>query len=152
MADETPGKSGTLERPDRRIKLIRALASEEFPVSQLALQYGVSTSAIYQFRERHADRIADVRRDIANQFAGIALASKVARVETYSQQVLQILQVLEDPTQVAKAGLGFAELARVAQQGMRAIADELGDIPARVQVQHSGSLEVRINGVDASEI
>jgi hypothetical protein len=41
---------------------------------------------------------------------------------------------------------------RVQQQALRAIADELGQIPARVQVQHSGQLDVRLNGVDVGAL
>lgn len=137
-----------LERADVRVQVIRAIAMGDKTNTQIARDFGVTESAIRQFKQRHEFRIDQVRKALDNEYAGIALASKVARVATYSDQVLKILEVLEDPAQVARAGMGYAELARVAQQGMRSIADELGQIPTRSQVEVSGTLNCTVNGVE----
>lgn len=145
-------KPGTLERGHVRVQLIRALALGEHSQAELARRNGVSDQALSRFVQRHAERIADVREHLDDEFAGIEMASKVNRVALLNQQILDVVDLLADPETAAKAGVQYAEMARVVQSGARAIADELGQIPARVQVQHSGSLDVRLNGVDVGAL
>lgn len=141
-------KPGALERGDVKVKLIRQLALGELSQAELARRHDVTPAAMTRFVQRHAERIAEVASKIDDQFAGIELADKVARVAVLNQQVLADLELLADPDTAGKAGVQRAEMVRVIQSGVRAIADELGQIPARVQVQHSGALDVRLNGVD----
>lgn len=141
-------KPGALERGDVKVKLIRQLALGELSQAELARRHDVTPAAMTRFVQRHAERIAEVASKLDDQFAGIELADKVARVAVLNQQVLADLELLADPDTAGKAGVQRAEMVRVIQSGVRAIADELGQIPARVQVQHSGALDVRLNGVD----
>lgn len=145
-------EKGALERPHVRLKLIRQLATGEHSQVDLAARYGVTQQSISDFAKRHAERIADVASRLDDEFAGLWAADKAARVATYQQQVDDIADLLGNPEQAVKAGVGYAETVRAAQAAMRAIADELGQIPARVQVQHSGSLDVRLNGVDVGQL
>lgn len=144
-------KPGALERPWVRTELIRALASGE-SVSALAARYGVSRQAVDSFMRRHAERIADVASRLDDEFAGLWAASKVARISVLQAQIEDIADTMDDPERAARAGMQAAEMHRVQQQALRAIADELGQIPARMQVQHSGSLDVRVNGVDLAAL
>jgi transposase-like protein len=139
---------GALERGHVRLKLIRELAKGEHSQSELARRFGVSAQAISAFVQRHAERIADVASRLDDEFAGLWVAEKTNRIATYQQQIEDIAELLGDPEQVGKAGVGYAEVVRTAQAAMKAVADELGQIPAKVQVQHSGTLDVRLNGVD----
>lgn len=143
---------GALERGDVRVRLIRELALGEQTKAQLARRYGVSRQAVGEFAARHAARIEQVAARLDDEFAGIELANKVARVAVLNDQVLADLELLADPETAAKAGVQRAEMVRVIQSGVRAIADELGQIPARVQVEHSGALDVRLNGVDLAAL
>lgn len=145
-------RAGALERGHIRLKLMRDLAAGEHSQTDLARRYGVTQPAISQFAQRHAERIADVASRLDDEFAGLWVAEKAARIAELQQQVDSIADTMGDPNAAAKAGLGAAEMYRVQQQALRAIADELGQIPARVQVQHSGQLDVRLNGVDVSAL
>lgn len=143
---------GALERGHVKLKLIRELATGEHTQSDLAARYGVDQSAISLFRSRHAERIADVAARLDDEFAGLWVAEKAARIATYQEQIEHVADLLTTPPEEDERGAGVnvstAELMRTQAAALRAIADELGQIPARVQVQHSGSLDVRLNGVD----
>jgi transposase-like protein len=141
-------KAGALERAHVRLQLIREIATGEHTQSELAARYGVTQQAISDFTQRHAQRIADVAAKLDDEFAGLWVANKAKRIATYQQQIDDIAELLGDPEQAVKAGVGYAETVRTAQAAMRAVADELGQIPARMQVEHSGSLNVQLNGVD----
>jgi hypothetical protein len=43
-------------------------------------------------------------------------------------------------------------MARVRQSALRAISEELGQLPSRMQVQVTGSLDVQVNGVDVGDL
>jgi predicted transcriptional regulator len=147
MAERAP-----LERPWVRMRLVRELATGEHSQVDLAARHGVTQSAISRFASKHAELIADVAAKLDDQFAGLWAADKAARIAVLQQQVADIADTMGDPDAAAKAGVGAAEMHRVQQQALRAIADELGQIPARVQVQHSGQLDVRLNGVDVGAL
>lgn len=137
---------GALERPHIRLQLIRQLATGEHTQTDLAARYGVSQPSISEFAARHAERIADVAGKLDDEFAGLWVAEKANRIAHLQAQVEQIADMLGADD--LRVGVSYAEVARTQQQALRAIADELGQIPAKVQVQHSGQLDVRLNGVD----
>jgi hypothetical protein len=170
-------KRGALERPWVRVQLIRELASGEHAQSELARRYDCAPQSISEFAGRHAERIAEVARDLNDQFAGLWAASKAKRIDAYQQQIEHIAHLL-DPDEdtdaalidaedrkldveveqgkdrIRRAGVNVstAELMRTQAAALRAIADELGQIPARMQVEHSGRLDVVVNGVDLGAI
>jgi len=131
---------------------MRDLAAGEHNQVELARRYGVTQPAVSAFAKRHAEAIADIVGRLDDEFAGLWAAEKSNRVATLQGQVEQIAETMGDPDAAAKVGVGAAEMHRVQQQALRAIADELGQIPARVQVQHSGQLDVRLNGVDVGAL
>lgn len=149
-----------------RAQLIRHLAAGEDSHRELAKRFDVSQQAISAFAKRHCVRIADVAVRIDDQFAALWAADKVNRIAEYQQQIEDIAALLEPQTadEIARSDAEFdkarhagvnvstAELMRVQAQALRAIADELGQIPARMQVEHSGSLQVQLNGVDVSAL
>ena len=145
-------ESGALERGHVRARLIRELATGEHTQVELARRHGVDQSAISRFASRHAERIADVAGKLDDEFAGLWIAGKAARIAEYQQQVDDIADLMDDPERAARAGVQAAEMFRTAQAALRAVSEELGQLPARVQVQHSGSLDVRLNGVDLAAL
>jgi len=147
MAERAP-----LERPSVQVRLIRDLAKGEHRDAELARRYGVDRSAVLLFKRRHADRIEHVRNHLDDVFAGIEFASKAARVAELSKDAADIADVLADPATAARAGVGYAEMVRAKQSALRAIAEELGQLPSRMQVQVGGSLDVNVNGVDVSAL
>lgn len=139
---------GALERGHVRARLVRELATGEHSQAELARRHGCSRQAVSDFARRHAERIADVAGRLDDEFAALWVASKVARLAEYQQDIEDVEALLADPETAAKAGVAWAEVKRVKQAALRAVAEEAGQLPARVQVQHSGSLDVRLNGVD----
>lgn len=147
MAERAP-----LERPSVRLRLIRDLAKGEHRDAELARRYSVSRPAILEFKRRHADAIAHQRAHLDDVFASIEFADKGARVAELSNDAADIAAILGDPETAAKAGVQYAEMVRAKQSALRAIAEELGQLPSRMQVQVGGSLDVNVNGIDVSDL
>lgn len=147
---------GALERGHVKIKLIRELAAGEHSQAELARRHDVTPQSMSEFTQRHAERIAEVAEKLLAQadaeFAGLWVAEKRNRIAEYQQQIDDVADLMADPALAAKAGVQAAEMFRVAQSALKAVAEELGQLPGRVQVQHSGSLEVRVNGVDVAAL
>ena len=158
-------KPGHLERGHVRLAIIRALAAGATQ-GEMARKYEVSAQAMSLFVRRHADAIDAQRSKLDDEFAALWVASKANRLAEYQAQIDYVAAVLEDdeddPDQPAedgaraprKAGVNVstAELLRTAQTALKAVADELGQIPARMQVEHSGRVEVVLNGVDTAAL
>jgi predicted transcriptional regulator len=143
---------GALEVPWRRLKVMRDLAQGEMTQGQIAKKYGVTQGAISQFADRNSDQIVEIAADLNNQFAGIAFAEKANRVAELSNDAEKVGELLADPATAARAGVQYAEMARVRQSALRAISEELGQLPSRMQVQVTGSLDVQVNGVDVGDL
>lgn len=134
-----------------QIKVIRDLAKGDKPAA-LGRRYGVTTQSVCEFRDRHKERIEEVRTHLDDAYAGIEFASKGARVAELSKDAADIAALLGDPDTAARAGVQYAEMARVKQGALRAIAEELGQLPSRMQVQVGGSLDVTIGGVELGDL
>lgn len=143
---------GKLEHPATRQRLIRDVAKGEASQGSLALTYGVSQQAISLFTQRHAERIAQVAAKLDDEFAGLWIADKANRLAVLQAQVDDVLEVMSDPDRAAKAGMQAAEMIRVVQTGLKQTAEELGQLPGKISVQHSGSLAVQLNGVDVAAL
>lgn len=127
-----PRGSRPLERSGVRHALIRELAGGEVTQTELAAKYGVTTAAMTYFKQRHADRIAEVRQNLDNEFAGLWAARKAARIDAL-QRDIEIADGLLDPGSPGDDGV-LSEgpdpaWARVKAQALRMIAEELGQIP-----------------------
>lgn len=147
---ENRGKLGGL----RRNQVIRELALGEMTQRQLAEKYECSEPAITLFKRRHAEAIAAVKADAANEFAGILIAQKAARLAAY-EELAEIAMV--PVPRVTPAGkvvqrvnpdTGMLEEVmevdgRLAAQVMKQAAEEMGQLPTRLQV--SGEVGVRTN-------
>lgn len=134
-------KPGALEKPYIRLALIRELAVGELSQSDLAAKYDVDPSAIAHFAKRHALRIEQVRRDVANEFAGIAYAQLSNRVEMLDGLVEYGMSLLDDPDRQAKLSVGTAEILGQVRAAAHEIAEQLGQLPAR-GVKHEGGVKV----------
>lgn len=145
-------KAGSLGRGHVKTELIRFLATGEETYTSLAARYGVSQPSISAFAKRHAERIADVAAKLDDEFAGLWIAEKRARIGELQEQVDRVTELVTDPEQAARAGVGAAEMERVIQTALRAVSEELGQLPSRTQVQHSGQLEIIVAGVDTSAL
>jgi Trp operon repressor len=142
-------KRGVLEHPSVRVDLIRELAEGKATHGELAEKYGVARQSIDEFAQRHALRIAEVRQNAADEYAGIWIADKRKRVEELRSHVDYCRELLDDPDRQARVNVGTAEILRAAQSALHAASEELGQLPAR-GVKHEGGVSVRyvIEGVD----
>ena len=102
------------------------LASGDVSQRQLATRYGVSHVGIQEFARRHSGEIDRCRERAEDRFAALWISSKLNRLAIYQEQVEDVLEMLADG---ARVSVPVAELMRTAQTALRAVADELGQIP-----------------------
>jgi hypothetical protein len=130
------------QRPWERRALCRELAVGEVTGAALARKYDVTRQAISAFKKRHAAEIDAIKADLDNEFAGLWIAQKSARIAAYQADL------------EASEGGGFGshfEQIRTRTQVLKAVAEELGQLPPRatitiVPVQHI------LEGVDPSAL
>lgn len=153
---------GALTRGHVRARLIHDLAADIATRAALAKEYGVNRASITRFATTWRPEIEHARRNIEDQYAALWIADKRARVATHQQVVEHALDLLNasddapaEGTEVAEVapraprrrGAGVdvstAELMAKIQAGLRAVAEELGQLPNRVNVEHSGGTSVR---------
>lgn len=162
---------GKLERGWRRTWLIGKLARSEGTNRALGEALGVVPSAIQAFKDRHADDIAAERERLAEQITGLWIADKLSRLAEHQQDVEDINEIIEgkldaatptpwNPLEPEKDGSATPSAVddlpawlRVKTGILRAAAEELGQLPQRVNVQVGGSLVTyRIEGVDLEQV
>src|SRR5690606_31588728 len=122
-------------------RLIRDFALGEKTGVQLAEQYGVSVTAISQFKKRHALEIEEVRNTLADEYAGVWAAQNINRIREYQQ---------------AAANMCHGPIPRGADvlvSILKPVAAELGQLPARTQVQvNQANVTYEIVGIDPDDI
>jgi hypothetical protein len=140
-SDGMAARKGHLERGWVKHRLVRDFALGEKNQKELAEQYGVSQTSISQFKKRHALEIEEVRNNLADQYAGVWVARKLDRIREY---------------QNAAEKMASGESARsqeVLVSILKAVAEELGDLPARQQINISQeNVTYEIVGIDPDDI
>lgn len=132
---------GHLERGWVKHRLIRDMALGEKTGRQLSEQYGVSQTSISNFRKRWGLEIEEVRNNLADEYAGVWVAQKMARIQEYQQAAEKM------------ASGSSPRNAEVLVSILKAVAEELGQLPARTQVSVSSQTTVyEIVGVDPEDI
>lgn len=132
---------GHLERGWVRHRLIREIALGEKRNMDLAAEYGVSSTSISNFKNRYAMEIEEVRNNLADEYAGLWVAKKVQRINEL-QQAAEKMAVGTSPRN-----------AEVLVTILKAAAEELGQLPARTQVNISNEITTyEIVGIDPDDI
>lgn len=132
---------GALERGWVKHRLIRDFALGEKTGRDLAGIYSVSEQSISQFKRRHSLEIEEVRNNLADEYAGVWVAQKMARIQEY-QQAAEKMAAGSSPRN-----------AEVLVSILKAVAEELGQLPARTQVNVSTETTVyEIVGVSVEDI
>jgi hypothetical protein len=161
------------------MKLIRALATGEKTRAELARERGVTATAISEFRKRHADAIAEVAANVADEYAGLWIAQKRERLAAYQQNAEIIaaeIEALRDGRVIVHGGeaddddaeLGDSDtdeplndvsgaigrLTRAYDRALRSVAEELGQLPTRMVVKNEGGGAVHVYGagVDTDKV
>jgi len=128
-----------------RLALARQLAEGGLTQTELGERYGVTQQAISDFARRERDMINAIRNDLDNQYAGLWIANKEARLAAYERDV-------DDVERVEGDDVVTPELRRVKQAALRAVAEELGQLPARMSVQMEGTIKTIIEGIDPMDV
>lgn len=136
-----PARRGALEHGWIKHKLLRDLAIGEKKNYQLAKAYGVSAPAISEFKKRHRGEIEEVKEKMADEYVGLWVASKLSRLATY-QEAAEKMAKGHSPRD-AEVLVGI----------LKAVAEELGDLPARTQVQvNTGDVTYAVIGIDPDDL
>lgn len=144
------GERAPLERPWRRVQLIQELARNDRTQKALADKYGVSQASVSAFKDRHRERIEEVRQDLENEFAGMWIADKRKRLEVLMSDVELIEEFLGD---IAMWDEDSPQFLRLKKEILKQAADELGQIPQRVNVNVGGrKVTYVIEGVDMEDL
>ena len=154
------GKLGGL----RRREVVRLLAAEEISRSEIARRYDVSPSAVTQFADRHAEEIRAVREAMDDEFAGLAIASKVNRVAMLQEIAEKALEPVPKISANGKVTYvinedGESEMVmevdtRAAMAALKQVAEELGQLVARTQMSGDMQTTTRyvIEGVSPDDL
>lgn len=135
-----------LEYGGRKHALLRDLAEGIKTQRQLAAKYGVTQPAISQFIDRHEDEIEEFRANLNDELSLLWVTNKANRLAEYERDLQQLQGFIDDlepkvnedgtveqaDNALVRAQLG--NLVRAKQAGLRAIADELGQIPNKITV------------------
>ncbi len=102
------------------------------------------TSAISQFAHRHKQEILDCRADFDNKFIGLWIADKGARIAEYQSDVERIDDVIQE------SGIPNPELIRVKTTSLKAVAEEMGHLPAKtaIQINNQQVISYAVEGID----
>jgi hypothetical protein len=121
--------------PDRRhqplsgrnkLYVIRALATGDPKPSALARQFGVGANAITNFKRRNQRAIDEVRKALDDQFAGLWVARKEARLAELEWMIDILGEAIEECPD--------ADMIRVRAGLLKNVSEELGQLPPRTQV------------------
>ena len=136
-----PAVRGHLDRGWVRHRLIRDFALGEKTGVELAAQYGCSNQSISQFKRRYALEIEEVRNALADEYAGVWVARKLDRIREYQEAAEKM------------ASGSSPRNAEVLVSILKAVAEELGQLPARTQVNVSQeNVTYEIVGISPDDI
>ena len=128
-----------------RIRLMNMLALGEMSQTDMALEFGISQSAVSQFKIRNATEIQKIKEGIADEFVGMWIADKKNRVSAYQDQVHRAEEAL--------VGEYDPATERVISTALKSVAEELAQLPNRVIVQvNDKRVNYTIDGVDPEDL
>lgn len=127
------------------------LAKGEETLERLGQKYGVSGPAVSKFKTANAEEIEDIKRQIAEgvrqEVVGLWVANKANRIAEYEKH----LAILDE--QIESDGLDATDVRgalKVAQQALRNVAEELGDL--KVSVDVDGTVKYTVEGLNEEDL
>jgi hypothetical protein len=135
--DEQPGI-----RPWMRAQVWHELAEGRMTRAQIARKYRVDRAVITRFAQRWSAEVDAARERLDDQYAGLWSAQKVNRI-----------MALQCEYEAALRGRNASHHEWIGKRIaiLRAIADELGQIPHRMQAQVSAVVEHHLVGIDLDQ-
>lgn len=123
-------------------KVIRDLALSGLTQAAIAEKYGVTPGAITQFKQRNAQEIQAVAAAADDDYAGILIAEKAARLAAY-QDIHE--RAMEPTPKITNKGTVVVDPvtgeyvyeinAGAAMTALKSAAEEMGQLPTRLQIQ-----------------
>jgi hypothetical protein len=150
-AGDGQGNGGRPLRGHVRLSLARDLAAMTSTQTELAAKYHVTQGAIAQFIDREQELIIAIRADMGNELAGLWVADKAKRIAEYERDVEQLNGALGD-ADGADGAPPAPDLLSVKHRALRAVAEELGQLPARMTVKVEGEIRTVIEGIDIADL
>lgn len=140
-SDGAVARKNHLERGWVKHRLIRDFALGEKSGRDMAKEYGVSETSISAFKKRNSMEIEEVRNNLADEYAGVWVAKKIERIREYQ-------------TAAEKMAVGTSPRNQeVLVSILKAVAEELGQLPARQQVNVSTeNVTYQIVGIDVGDL
>lgn len=133
-----------------------------------AEQIGCSVGGIGAFERRHRQTIEEIRNNLADDFAGLYLASKQNRVAEYIQTIEDANQQIDKLLRAGKVvdfdnegneigehdvSEAVARLERGRHRALRSIAEELGQLPSRMAlVIEDSRVRHELVGIDPKDL
>lgn len=140
-SDGQVARKNHLERGWVKHRLVRDMAIGEKSQRTLAAQYGVSQTSISSFKRRHLMEIEEVRNNMADEYAGLWVAKKMERIAEYQQAAEKMANGSSPRNQEVLVSI------------LKAVAEELGQLPTRTAVQVSNETTVyQVVGVSVDDI
>lgn len=149
-------RSHRLTRSYLRVELINDLAAGELSQEKLAEKYRVSPATITDFKRRFSYEIEErarfIREQVGDVTSGLWIADKRNRLASYQEQA----DILEEAI-IKRDGQGNkpdVSLMKQLSNTLRSVAEELGDLPSRVQINNTQaeSVHYTIEGVDTDKL
>jgi hypothetical protein len=126
-----------------KLYVIRALATGDPKQSVLAEMFGVGRNAITNFKDRNRRAIDEVRQAIDDEFAGLWVARKEARLAELEWMIDILADAIEEMPDV--------DMIRVRASLLKNVSEELGQLPPRQQVVSARVTHV-VEGFTSAEL
>jgi hypothetical protein len=149
--------TATKLRGHRKLDVIRDLALDMETQVALAAKYDVTQPAISAFAHDYAEQIASVRLQYTEDASEELVNLKALWVTEKARRIAEYQQTIEDVNteldRFGSQGLLDARLITKKHEALKAVAEELGDLPVRQQIQQSGSTIVyTIEGIPGDKL
>lgn len=142
-----------LDRGFVRFRIMRQII-DGWSLNKLAAEYGVAKTTITDFKRKYAQDIERLRESVNDEMQGLWVASKFNRIAEYQQTLEDIEDTMGKLLSVGTVlGPGDMALIKEKRNLLRQVAEELGQLPNRNQVQIAGaSVSYHFDGVDPSDV
>jgi hypothetical protein len=136
-----PARKNHLERGWVKHRLVRDFALGDKTGAELAVQYGVSQTSISAFKKRHSLEIEECRNHLADEYAGLWVAEKMKRIAEYQEAAEKMAAGKSPRNQEVLVSI------------LKAVAEELGQLPARTQVSvNTQQVTYQVVGIDPEDL
>lgn len=138
-----------IERGHVKWALMRDLA-DGLPSTQIYKKYNTTATSLDQFKKRHRAEIEELKSTVEAEMHHLWIASKGNRLAEYQQSVEDVEAALAALLQLGTTlGPQDMQLIKEKRALLRNVAEELGQLPSRNNVQVTGAqVNYVFDGID----